>query len=115
MIITNNLANHGEYGVIGDSAAIGTPSLTKFAKVFTWSHNVLAGGGSYPYPTGTLRPSIADHKAQFTADYTLVSGSKYRSAGSDQQDLGRRTTGSVGAEGIAQPLSTPKNLRIAAQ
>lgn len=54
LTVTNVLANHNDYGVKGESTAIGTPSLTKFARVFTWANNVLLGGagrGAYPPTT----------------------------------------------------------------
>jgi hypothetical protein len=114
LIMTNNLANHGEYGVFGDSVGVGTPALTKLTKTYTFTRNVLAGGGSFPYPTGTMRPGIPEHKAQFNPDYSLVAGSKYRSAGSDQQDLGRRKPNYPEPDAFYPAVPAPRNLRIAA-
>ena len=88
LTITNTLANHNEFGLIGESAGIGTPGLTARTKTYRWTHNVLAGGGPQPYPTMTWRPTAQEHKANFTPDYKLVPGSKYRNAGNDGQDLG---------------------------
>jgi hypothetical protein len=88
LTITNNLANHNEYGLIGESVGIGGPALTAHTRNFRWTHNVLAGGGPQPYPPMTWRPTKEEHRAHFTADYKLVPGSKYRHAGSDGQDLG---------------------------
>jgi hypothetical protein len=54
LTVTNTLANHNAYGVKGESTAVGTPSLTKFAKAFTWANNVLLGGaGKGVYPSTT--------------------------------------------------------------
>ncbi len=106
LTITNTLANHGAYGVIGEDAGIGTPALSALASTYTWTHNVLAGAGSEPYPSLTLRPSLTEHRANFTPAYALTPGSTYRRAGSDGQDLGA----SVEADPAA--LTPPRNLRI---
>ena len=104
--ITNTLAYHREYGLIGEDAGIGTSGLTRQAKNYTWTHNVLAGAGGEQYPSVTLRPSIEEHRAQFKTNYSLVPGSKYSKAGSDGKDLGV-----VWAEGVLgvsdEPLAPP--------
>lgn len=54
LTFTNNLANHNDYGIKGESAGVGLPSLTRWAKAFTFARNVLLGGagkGSYPPET----------------------------------------------------------------
>jgi hypothetical protein len=88
LTITNTLANHNEYGFIGEEAGIGTPGLTQRTRRYRWTHNVLAGGGPQNYPPMTWRPSLEEHRANFTPDYHLVPGSKYRNGGNDGQDLG---------------------------
>jgi hypothetical protein len=104
LTFTNNLANHNDYGVFGDDVGIGTPALARLTRTYTWTHNVLAGGANsaYSYPGVTWKPSAAEHRAQFTADYKLVPNSKYRKAGSDGQDLGR-------ASGRTPLMTRPKD------
>jgi hypothetical protein len=114
LTITNTLGYHREYGVIGDGAGIGTPALSGQTRSYTWTHNVLAGEGSQTYPSVTWRPSEPEHKAQFAPDYSLVSGSKYRGAGKDGQDVGIVWSG--GAPGMGRSRSgdvpSPTNLRL---
>jgi hypothetical protein len=105
LVITNNLAKHNEYGLIGDSVGIGTRALEAMTGAYTWTHNVLAGGGSQTYPGVTWRPSTAEHAAQFTPSFALVPSSKYRNAGNDGQDLGAR----LDARMLLEP---PRNVRI---
>lgn len=112
LTITNTMGFHRDYGVIGDGAGSGTPALDRFARSYTWTHNVLAGGGSQAYPSVTWRPSEAEHKAQFNADYSLVSGSKYRNAGRDGQDLGVVWSGGAPGTGGVSDLPAPGNLRV---
>jgi hypothetical protein len=114
LTITNTLAYHREYGVIGDGTGIGTPTLTAHTRIYSWTHNVLAGAGSQPYPSLTLRPSVEEHRAQFKPDYSLTPTSTYKAAGKDGQDLG--IVWSAGAPGIdgtpPTGVTPPFNLRI---
>lgn len=89
----NNLAYHREYGVMGEDAGIGSPALA-LASTAEWGPNVLAGGGNYSYPSGTMRPTEQEHASQFTTDYGLIEGSKYIGAGSDGGNLGWMGIGS---------------------
>jgi hypothetical protein len=89
LTVTNTLANHSDYGVWGEGAtALGGPSLTHTTRSLTWTNNVLAGNEYYWYPNLTWYPSMTEHRAQFNSDYTLVSNSWYRNAGTQGQDLG---------------------------
>jgi hypothetical protein len=90
LTVTNTLANHNDYGVLGDSVGIGTPALAQLTRTYTWTHNVLAGesGWGYAYPVVTWQPSMTEHRAQFVADYRLAAGSWYRGAATDAGDLG---------------------------
>lgn len=115
LTITNTLAYHRDYGLIGEDAGIGTPALTRQAKTYSWTHNVLAGAGGEPYPSLTLRPSVDEHKAQFENDYSLKPGSKYRKAGSDGADIG--VVWESGAPGVSStpgptPPRAPGNLHV---
>jgi hypothetical protein len=107
LTFTNNLAPHNDYGVKGESTGIGTPSLAGNTSWFLWTHNVLAGGAAWPYPVLTLVPTVAEFRAQFNPDYTLVPGSPYRAAGTDGLDFGFDWVGT----GDRRPRS-PRSLRI---
>lgn len=53
LVVTNNLGNHNDYGVKGDSTGIGISALVAFTLQYTFSQNVLLNrvpgrGGSYP-------------------------------------------------------------------
>ena len=85
--ITNNLANHGEYGVWGEGFGVGTAAFS-LTRSYVWTNNVLAGGAGNTYPSVTWLPSVPEHRQNFNADYTLVTSSKYRAAGNDGKDLG---------------------------
>lgn len=99
LTVTNTLANHNEYGLIGEEAGIGTPALTAdidpqtagvqpHALKWTWTNNVLSGDNPHPYPPVTWKPSVLEYKAQFNADYTLKATSTYKSKATDGSDLG---------------------------
>jgi hypothetical protein len=103
---TNNLAYHNAYGVKGDAAAVGTPSLVAFALSYVWTNNVLAGGAGQPYPPITWLPDVGTYQTSFDSDNRLVPGSPYLKAGTDGKDLGVDWT---------QPLpiiQSPRALRL---
>jgi hypothetical protein len=98
--IRNSVMKHGVngYGIAGqDSPGNGIYALDYYTLTFDWQRNVVAGENTYQtYPTDTLTPTVAWHDANFLGDYTLVSASTYRNAGSDGTDLGRRlATGTI--------------------
>jgi hypothetical protein len=87
----DNLAYHRSYGFHGADAAPGPQSIAMHVKnPIVWGKNVLAGteNAGLAYPAVTLRPTEAEHAAQFAADYSLVAGSTYRGAGANGGDLG---------------------------
>jgi hypothetical protein len=90
LTVTNNLANHGLYGVFGEGAGIGTAGLIGVTGAYRWTNNVLAGSAAreYEYPAMTWKPAASEHRLQFNADYSLREGSSYRKAATDGQDLG---------------------------
>lgn len=116
LTVTNTLGHHSDYGVFGDEGmGIGTPALQKLTRAYKWTHNVLAGeqGRAYAYPPVTWHPSMAEYRAQFTDDYRLTPGSKYRKAGTDGQDLGVLLEPGVGA--LPNGVVAPRNLRLVAR
>ena len=108
LTITNTLAYHDEYGFMGEDAGIGTPALTRQTRTYSWTHNVLAGATTHPYPDVTWRPTVQQHQAQFNPDYTLVATSTYRRAATDGTDLG--VDWALLQQG--QGLNQPKNVHV---
>ncbi len=86
--MTNTLAYHREYGLMGEDAGIGNAGADEQTRSYRWTNNVLAGAATQPYPDVTWRPTVQQHQAQFNPDYTLVATSTYRRAATDGTDLG---------------------------
>ncbi len=107
--ITNTLGNHNDYGVFGENAGIGTTALVALTATYAWTHNVLAGGAGHAYPAVTWTPTMAEHRAQFNPDYTLVASSSYRRAGNDSLDLGAIPNGGAST---TPPPGAPTQVRI---
>jgi PKD repeat protein len=86
----NNLALHSTYGIKGDGAGIGTPTiLAYFLSPTSVVRNVMAGGQASLYPADNQFPSVATFMSQFAdASYRLKSTSPYKNAGTDGLDLG---------------------------
>jgi hypothetical protein len=90
--LTNNIAGHGEYGIIGTGRGIGNDSIAAFLPGARITNNVLAGGNHSVYPGGNLFPSLPDLKRQFvaydTGNYQLAPSSAWLHAGTDGSALG---------------------------
>jgi hypothetical protein len=90
--LTNNIAAHGDYGIIGTTHGIGNDSIAAFLPGARITGNVFAGGKSAVYPRGNLFPSLPDFKRQFAgydaADYQLAPSSAWLHAGTDGRALG---------------------------
>jgi hypothetical protein len=90
--ITNNVASHGEYGIIGTNHGVGNDSIAAYLPGANITRNVIAGGRSSVYPPGNLFPSVDEFRRQFVdagaRDYRLVPGSSWLKAGTDRRDLG---------------------------
>ncbi len=101
-VFTNNLMKRGPYGWLTRDHTEGqvTSMLEKATQSYHWTNNVIAGAARDTYPNcgGAFDcfPSVAVHNAQFNADYTLISGSRYRGAATDGSDLGWRPAGQSG-------------------
>jgi hypothetical protein len=107
LTFTNTLALHNQYGVKGQSTAVGTPSLTGFTLSYSWTNNVLAGGQGFPYPSITWLPTVTEYRAQFDANYHLTPQSVYHNLGTDGRDLGFDWVATTGRAPYA-----PGNLKI---
>src|SRR6185295_5773168 len=77
--LTNNVATHGTYGIIGTGHGIGNDSIAAFLPGATIAHNVLAGGKASAYPSGNLFPTLEEFQKQLVAfsarSYQLAPGS----------------------------------------
>jgi hypothetical protein len=92
LTVTNMLANHNEYGLMGEDAGMGTPALLRQTRSYTWTNNVLAGGNlSIQYPATTWRPTVAEYQAQFSGGYNLSTSSSYISSGTNGSALGSQS------------------------
>jgi hypothetical protein len=91
-VYTNNLTEHENYGIKGDSTASGTASLTAFTVNAIATGNVLAGGKASAYPAGNYFPPVTNWNPQFVdfaaGNYRLSQSSLYRNGGTDGKDIG---------------------------
>jgi len=90
-VFTNNLHNHGQYGIIGTGHGPGADSIAAFFDRPIILRNVFAGA-AIPYPATNLTPSLSSFLGHFlspsTGDYRLKETSSFRKAGTDGKDLG---------------------------
>lgn len=90
-VFTNNLAEHGVEGVIGDGQPTGTATLATYAPGYRFEGNALIGGDSASYPPGNHFPANVAEVGFVDAanhDYRLASSSPYARAGTDGKDIG---------------------------
>jgi hypothetical protein len=85
--MTNNIAGHGEYGIIGRDHGVGNDSIAAYLPGATITRNVIAGGKASAYPSGNFFPSV-DEAGKHLDGYRLAATSKWRRAGTDGRDLG---------------------------
>jgi hypothetical protein len=90
-VFRNNVVPHNEYGVIGGGMGVGNSSISTYFQKAQFARNVLAGGNAALYPPDNFFPSslagigFVDMSA---GNYRLATGSPYKNAGTDGQDLG---------------------------
>jgi len=110
LVFRNNLMKHNTYGVKGDAAGVGQPTLTAYFTGVVFDRNVLAGGPASAYPAGNYFPGEADFLASFVnaaaGDFTLVAGTSFRTSATDGGALGA-DVGRVTAAINGTTASTP--------
>ncbi|MCP9493807.1 MAG: hypothetical protein MSG64_05045 [Pyrinomonadaceae bacterium MAG19_C2-C3] len=90
-VMTNNLAAHNDYGIIGEGYGIGNIGISHYFPNATVRRNVLAGGSAGRYPADNFFPQTLDDVGfndRANGDYRLSPSSRYRTAGTDGKDLG---------------------------
>jgi len=96
LTLTNNLAGHGDYGIIGRDRGVGNDSIAAYLPGAVITHNVLAGGKASAYPAGNLFPSLEEFRSQFVdvaaRDCRLTPASAWLHAASDGRALGADLT-----------------------
>jgi hypothetical protein len=88
---TNNVAEHGQLGVIGVNQATGAATLNAYAPGATFLKNALIGGDGAQYPAENFfPPDVASVGFTDPAnnDYRLAPSSPYAAAGTDGRDVG---------------------------
>jgi len=87
LVMTNNVFNHGRYGVKGTGKGSGTPSLNKYAPGFRFVGNVLIGGSERAWPDGnTIVKSAAQLGLGNTTDGNYQVRGRFRTT--DGRDPG---------------------------
>ena len=91
-VLTNNVARHNSYGIIGSSHAPGMNSIQAFFPKAVITRNVLAGGSGAQYPPGNAFPSVAEFESHFVdyrrGNFALRPGTDWSRAATDGLDLG---------------------------
>jgi hypothetical protein len=97
--LTNSIFNYGNYGMLGDSCAVGTCSLSTYASGYVYNDVVFmngagtAAGGTWPAGTlwntlaGVGFTSYSGTNPNLTGNFQLTSG-PYLNAGTDGKDIG---------------------------
>ncbi|MCW5978184.1 MAG: hypothetical protein KIT09_08905 [Bryobacteraceae bacterium] len=89
--MTNNLADHGVYGVSGTGKGTGTATLAYYAPGYVFQKNALIGGDSSKYPANNFFPATraaVRFVSEANDNYALDASSPYKNAGTDSKDVG---------------------------
>jgi hypothetical protein len=109
--LTNNLALHNEYGIIGDDAGIGRSAIAAYLVREDIRRNVLAGGDASRYPSDNLFPSVEELMAEFVdsagGDYRLRPKSRLRAAATDGSMVGADVQAIRRRSGEESPAAGP--------
>jgi hypothetical protein len=104
-VLTNNVARHNSYGIIGTGNAPGAGSIRRFFPNAVIARNVFAGGPASEYPPGNMFPSIAEFEAHFVdyrnGNFAVRPRSDWAGKGTDGIDLGAVFPGGARPPAIA--------------
>ncbi|MGB2716125.1 MAG: hypothetical protein WBC51_18230 [Vicinamibacterales bacterium] len=112
-VYTNNIAEHGEYGIMGENGQSGQYSINMYFPGSTIAYNVLAGGAASRYPAANAFPTMQEWFASFVnfaaADYRLLTTSPFYGAGAGGSVPGGNLGAIDGALGfpVALPSAAP--------
>lgn len=118
VVYTNNLSQHHKYGIMGDGASPGKPTIAKYFPGGVVQCNVLAGGNASLYPTPNAFPTVAEWSAGFVdpaeGDYRVVAGSVLSQSGCSSAipgaDLAALTAAMGGTPATDPPPTEPANV-----
>jgi hypothetical protein len=96
VVMTNNIVNHGSYGIFGSGKGEGNTSMAFYLPDMVYQKNVMIGGSAsaysnYPgnfYPANASEVGFTNYNNGLGGDYTLTPASPYKNAGTDGKDLG---------------------------
>jgi hypothetical protein len=120
-VYTNNIAEHRDYGIMGDSGQPGQYTIDRFFPGSTITYNVLAGGTASRYPATNAFPTTQEWFASFSnfaaADYRLLSTSPFYAAGAGGSVPGANLAAIDAAVGFAvglpsKPPAPPTSVRV---
>jgi hypothetical protein len=90
--LTNNVALHNAFGIIGDGQGIGQPAINAYLLGEEIRRNAIAGANPSRYPPDNFFPSVPELLAEFVdparGDYRLRPDSRYRRAATSGTALG---------------------------
>jgi hypothetical protein len=85
LVYTSNLSRHHKYGIMGDGASPGNPTIAKYFPGAVVRCNVLAGGQASLYPTPNAFPTLEEWSVGFVdpaaGDYRVAPGSVLSTSG----------------------------------
>ncbi|MGE3512031.1 MAG: hypothetical protein AB7N65_24465 [Vicinamibacterales bacterium] len=101
---TNNIATHGDFGIIGTNRGVGDDSIRTYLPGARIEGNVIVGGNAARYPPGNIfpRPEVLmrHFQGEREGNYRLVPASPWRRAGTDGRDIGADHRGVPSAQGF---------------
>ena len=118
-VYTNNIAEHRDYGIMGENCQPGQYTIDRYFPGSTISFNVLADGVASKYPATNVFPTTGQWATSFAnpgaGDYRLVSSSMFYAAGSGGSIPGANLGTLAASFPVALPFAgptPPANVRV---
>lgn len=104
-VFSDNIANHNEYGIMGDSKGVGDATLNYFFPTAVFTNNVFVGGPAKLYAAhpGNYFPATWDQAAQ-----------QYPQLGADMNQLNSALAGSTDTPVTPSPEPSPSPVPVPA-